>query len=70
MKAKYVSVWDSGDVVCESPCDYNPDTKVCTNIETAENADDAENADMLTDEFVVLPNGDELREGDGVTFDY
>lgn len=69
MKATYVSVFDD-NIVCESSCDYDNETQTVSNINDAPNADEAENADCLTDEYVVLPDGTKLRETDGVTFDY
>lgn len=68
MVAKYVSIFD-GCIRCESECQFDPKTKTVSEIEIADNCDDAEDADSLTDEFVVV-NGKELREKDGVTFDY
>ena len=38
-------------------------------IELADNEDDAENADAMTDEYVTV-DGKQLRKSDGVTFDY
>lgn len=69
MKAIYVSVWDE-DIVCESICEYNPKTKEVTDIEDADNCEDVDNADMKTDEYVLLTDETELRESDGVTFNY
>ena len=70
IKAKYVSVFDDS-IQCESNCDYDPDTKTVTNIKKASNAKDADRADALTDEYVILPDGKKLNEeDDGVTFIY
>lgn len=69
MQATYVSVWSDG-VVCTSPCRYNPVTKVCDDIGTASNAEEADTSDSLVDEYVLLTDGEKLREKDGVTFDY
>lgn len=69
MRATYVSWWSNG-AECESECEFNPDTKTVTKIKEAENADDAENADGLEDEFVRLEDGTELRSTDGVIFKY
>jgi hypothetical protein len=57
-------------IVCESSCLFNPDTKVVSNIAQAKNAADADNAHALTDEFVRLKDGTELRFEDGVAFIY
>lgn len=64
--ATYTSVWDSGTEV-ESPCKYDPDTKRCYAIE--DNTTDVGNAN-LEREYVTLPDGTELDENNGVTFDY
>ena len=69
MKATYVSVWDDS-LVCCSECSFNPATKEVTDIETADNADEADFADSLTDEYVELADGTQLRSEDGVSFDY
>lgn len=71
MKATYTSVFDDS-IFCESDCEYDPKTKLVYNIEMAENAEDSavQDANALTDEFVTLPDGSELREKDGVTFEY
>lgn len=68
VKATYTSVHDDS-IVCTSACTYNTKTQTCFDIETAENADDADDANGLTDEYVTV-EGKELRESDGVTFDY
>ena len=65
MMATYVSVWEDG-VEVRTECEYDPDTKIVTDIEPS----DVEVAGNLEDEFVELPNGDEFREDDGVTFEY
>jgi hypothetical protein len=69
ISATYVAVFDDR-VVCRSPCVYDPKSKIVTDIGTADNTDEAENADARTDEYVYLPDGTELREDDGVVFDY
>jgi len=66
--ATYTSVHD-GSITCTSACKYNIKTKNCFDIEMADNAEDADNADALTDEYVMV-DGKKLRESDGVTFDY
>lgn len=68
MKATYVSIFDDS-IRCESDCEFDSETKTVTNIATAENSDDADTVDSLTDEFVIV-DGKELRDKDGVTFDY
>jgi hypothetical protein len=67
--ATYVSVFDDY-LVCRSHCVYDTESKVVADIGTADNADEAENADARTDEYVRLPDGTELREENGVIFDY
>ena len=69
VKASYTSVFDDC-IVCTTACDYNTKTKIVSNIEDAKNSDDAEDANSLTDEYVTLADGTELRESDGVTFEY
>jgi hypothetical protein len=65
-----VSVFDNGDVICESSCDFDELTRVVDNIEIADNAEEADNADALTDEYIILSEGTELREEDGIKFAY
>ena len=55
MKAKFVSVWDGGTVTTN--CQFNPKTKVVSDIESS----DIEGLDMLEDEYVLLPDGTEVR---------
>ena len=57
MKAKYVSVWDGG-VEVKSNCDYNPTNKEVSNIETI----DIDGLDILDDEYILLPDGTEVRD--------
>ena len=66
--ATYVSIFDD-DIMVESPCKYNAETKQVFAIQDG-NTDVADNADAMTDEYVVLPNRVELREEDGVHFNY
>ena len=68
INATYTSVFD-GEVVCTSDCMFNTKTRNCFDIELADNEDDAENADAMTDEYVTV-DGKQLRKSDGVTFDY
>jgi len=69
VRAQYTSVFDD-NIKCTSACMYDPNSMRVYDIATAENAEDAENADSRTDEYVTLPDGTELREDDDVTFDY
>lgn len=69
MRATYTSVFD-GSVSCTSPCLFDEDARVVSDIEPAENNADAEFTHAITDEYVTLPDGTELREEDGVKFDY
>ena len=68
INATYTSVFD-GEVICTSDCMFNTKTRNCFDIELADNEDDAENADAMTDEYVTV-DGKQLRKSDGVTFDY
>ena len=56
-KATYVSVWDGG-IEVKTPCTYNGETKVVSDIEVAE----IDGLDMLDDEFIVLPSGTIIRD--------
>ena len=66
--AIYTSVFDDC-IVCSSVCRYDTERKRCFDIETAANADEAEDANALTDEYVTA-NGKDLRADDGVRFEY
>ncbi len=66
--AVYVSVWDDS-TICRSPCKFDPATMRVSEIETAANQEAAESCSALTDEYVEV-NGKELRESDGIVFDY
>lgn len=57
MKAKYVSVWDGG-VEVKSNCDYNPTNNEVSDIETI----DIDGLDILDDEYILLPDGTEVRD--------
>ena len=67
-EATYVSVWDD-DITCRSSCKFDPATMRVSDIETAANQEDAESCSALTDEYVEF-DGKELRESDGVVFEY
>jgi hypothetical protein len=67
-EALYVSVWDDS-ITCRSACKLDPATLRVADIETATNQDDAESCDALTDEYVEF-DGRELREADGIIFEY
>lgn len=67
MKATYTSVFDDS-IHYASSCDYDPKTKVVSNIEPCD--DSGVKTNCLTDEYVVLQDGTILRENDGVVFDY
>ena len=66
--AKYTSVHDDF-LTLTSPCKYNPVSKTCFDIGEAEGSSAADHCDALTDEYVTV-DGKQLREKDGVTFDY
>jgi len=67
-EANYTSVFDDS-IVCTSKCKYDTETRRVFDIDTAENAEEADEANGLTDEYVTI-DGHRLREVDGVTFDY
>jgi hypothetical protein len=67
-EANYTSVFDDS-LVCTSKCKYDTDTKTVFDIEIAENAEAADNANSLTDEYVTI-DGHNLRDADGITFEY
>lgn len=67
-EATYTSVFDDS-IVCTSKCKYDTATKTVSDIEDADNAEEADEANGLTDEYVTI-DGHQLREDDGVTFDY
>ena len=54
IKSKYVTVWDGGTEITTN-CNYNPDTKIVSDIEMVE-------VDILDDEYVLLPDGTEIRD--------
>jgi hypothetical protein len=58
MKATYVSVWD-GSTEIRTKCEYNPITNDVTNVESVEDDGDL---DILFDEYVKLPSGEEIRD--------
>jgi hypothetical protein len=64
----YVSVWDD-DITCRSPCKFDPATARVSAVEKAANQEDAESCSALTDEYVEV-DGKQLRERDGVIFEY
>ena len=64
----YTSVFDNS-IVCQSKCKYNTDTKTVFDIEDADNSEEADDANGLTDEYVTLDSHN-LREEDGIIFDY
>lgn len=57
MKAKYVSVWDGG-IEVKTNCQYDPTTKEVYDIETS----DVDGLDVCEDEYVLLPDGTEVRD--------
>ena len=68
INAIYTSVFDDC-IVCSSACQYDSERKLCFDIATAANADEAEDANALTDEYVTV-GGKDLRDSDGVRFEY
>ena len=68
LNALYTSVFDDC-IVCSSACQYDTERELCFDIATAANADEAEDANALTDEYVTV-NGKDLRANDGVQFEY
>ena len=67
-EAAYVSVWDD-DITCRSQCKFDPATLRVSDIEPASNHEDAESCSALTDEYVEV-DGKQLRESDGIVFEY
>lgn len=59
MKAIYVSVWD-GCTTIESNCNYDDHLNVVSDVEIIDV--DGMDINVLTDEYVILPNGQEIRE--------
>jgi hypothetical protein len=57
MKAIYVSVWD-GSTEIRSSCEFNPETKDVTNIESV----DVDGIDICFEEFIELPTGEIIKE--------
>ncbi len=66
VKATYRSTFDDS-IVCESPCLFDPQYKVCFAIGDADNSEDADDANSLTDECVILSDGTEIRD---IVFEY
>jgi hypothetical protein len=62
--AEYSSEWDDGYTLT-TKCKYDPTLKLCFDIEDSGEAPDG----SLTDEWVTFEDKD-LRESDGVRFDY
>lgn len=58
MKATFVSVWDDCTMI-ESSCDYDKNENAVSNIETVDV--DGMDIDILTDEYILLPDGTEIR---------
>jgi len=67
-EAVYVSVWDD-TITCRSACKFDPATLHVSDVEPAANQEDAESCSALTDEYVEV-DGKQLRESDGIVFDY
>lgn len=65
MRATYTSVWDGG-IEITTACEYDPTTKLVSDIEDS----DVEGVETLEDEYITLPDGTELREKDGIKFEY
>jgi hypothetical protein len=67
--ATYTSVFDDS-ITCTSNCKYDTESKTVSEIDLVESADNPDAyADSVTDEYVTV-NGRQLREEDGVTFDF
>lgn len=58
IKATYVSVWDGGTEIRTS-CEYTPETRTASNIETI---NDVEDLDFLDEEFIELRNGEIIKD--------
>jgi hypothetical protein len=52
MKVTYISIWDNCTEVSTS-CNYNVDSKCVTGVESS----DIKGVDVLTEEYIELPNG-------------
>ncbi len=57
-KATYISIWDDTTAI-ETSCDFDRETNRASNIEIA--TVDDEDIDVLTDEYVLLNDGTEIR---------
>lgn len=57
MNGTYVTIWDGGTEI-SSNCKFNPDTKVVSEIEMVA----VEGLDILEDEYILLPDGTEVRD--------
>jgi hypothetical protein len=68
MKATFVSVWDNGDNTFRSNCEFNPETKEVTDVESV----DVEGIDLyyVDKEYIELPDGTEVFDFtlDGVEY--
>ncbi len=58
-KATYISIWDNCTLI-ETSCEFDRETNTVSNIEVA-NVDD-EDIDILTDEYILLKDGTEIRK--------
>ena len=67
-EAVYVYVWDDA-ITCRSACKFDPATRRVSDVEPATNQEDAESCSALTDEYVEV-DGKQLRESDGIVFEY
>ena len=67
-EATYTSVFDDS-IICTSKCKYDTETRTVSEVDDAENASDADDANGLTDEYVTI-DGHQLRASDGVTFEH
>lgn len=65
LTAEYTSVWDDCFEIT-TECKFDPEFQVCFDITDSEQAPTG----TLTDEYVTLPDGRELRDQDGVSFEY
>lgn len=60
MEATYVSSWDFGGSVFRTKCQFNPETKEVTDVESVD-VDDVE-LFYVDEEFIELPSGEVIKD--------
>ena len=68
MTATYVSVWDNGDEIFRTQCEFNPETKEVTDVESVDV--DGIELDFVDEEYIELPSGEIIKDFilDGVEY--